>query len=386
MPEHSFVETESQRLGHALSAAGADFALLSRFEDVCYATGFEVPPPIDAGAAFAWGPTLAVVDKTGRTRLLVPSSYAARAEEMSRADETILVDGFGHFEPVDGEAQFVGALRAALGDFGIGRAAVVAVDRASLPAAALEPLEETRLVDLRPIAGAARLIKTARELDLLRAAAAAADVGQESLRELASPGRNELELMGEVIARVDRHAGHPLPWAGELVTGPRTGTVRYPGGPIDRQLEAGDTVLMDLSVRRRGYWADCTNTFVCGAEPTPTQLRYYRAARAAFEAAIEELRPARRACDAHAAAAAALARHGFEPAHYSGHQVGTSVNEEPRLVPYDESEIRPGMVFAVEPGVYGGPAAGTGARAEKIVLVTERGPEIISRFGWGMDG
>jgi Xaa-Pro aminopeptidase len=142
---------------------------------------------------------------------------------------------------------------------------------------------------------------------------------------------------------------------------------------------------MDLSVRCRGYWADCTNTFVCGADPSPDQLRYYRAARDAFDAAVEELRPGRRASDAHAAAAAAFAKHGFEPAHYTGHQVGASVNEEPRLVPYDHSEIRPGMVFAVEPGIYGGLDAGTGARAEKLVLVSESGPELLSRFQWGMD-
>ena len=142
---------------------------------------------------------------------------------------------------------------------------------------------------------------------------------------------------------------------------------------------------MDLGVRYRGYWSDCTNTFVCDAEPTAEQLRYYRAARDAFDAAVAELRPGQRACDAHIAAAGALEKHGLKPAHYAGHQIGASVNEGPRLVPYDESEISAGMVFAVEPGAYGGPEAGTGARAEKLVLVTEHGPEILSRFQWGMD-
>ena len=108
------METETARLAEALREEGANGGLLSSFEDVCYATGFEVPPPIDAGAAFAYGPTLAVVAADGRTTLLAPSAYAARAEDQSRADETILVPTFGHFEQVDAEREFLAAVRAAL--------------------------------------------------------------------------------------------------------------------------------------------------------------------------------------------------------------------------------------------------------------------------------
>jgi Xaa-Pro aminopeptidase len=375
------VETESIRLAAALDRAGADAALVSSFEDVCYATGFEVPPPIDAGAAFAYGPTLALVTADGRTLLLAPNAYAARAEEMSHADETVLVNTFGHFDPVDGERAFLDAIRSALA----GLDGVLAVDRRTLPLAAADLLEGRRLVDSGPILREARRIKTAREIDLLREAVAAVDSGHESLLELAAPGRNELEVMGDVITAVESAAGRPVQWAGELVTGPRTGTLRYPGGPVNRTIEAGDTVLMDLSVRNRGYWADCTNTFVAGAEPAAEQLRYFRAARGAFDAAVAELRPGNRASGAFEAAAAVLREHGFEPAHYAGHQIGTSVNEEPRLVSYDQTVIESNMVFAVEPGAYAGAGGTTGARAEKIVLVTDDGPEILSRFRWGMD-
>ena len=377
------MNTESARLAAALRDAGADAALLSSFEDVCYASGFEVPPPIDAGAAFAYGPTLVLATADGRTILLAPNVYAARAEEMSRADDTRLVPTFGHFEPVDARVEFLAAVHDALAEVGDG---VLAVDRRTLPVAVTELLGERRLVDARPILREARLVKTPREIELLRGAAAAADAGHEALLELAQPGTNELEVMSGVIAAVEREAGRPIPWAGELVTGPRTGTLRYPGGPIDRTIEVGDTVLMDLSVRHRGYWSDCTNTLVAGAEPSDEQLRYFRAAKAAYEAAVDQLRPGRRAHDAWIASVEALAEHGFRPTHYAGHQLGTTVNDDPRLVAYDDSPIEANMVFAVEPGAYAGPDGTTGARAEKNVLVTENGPEVLSRFRWGMDG
>jgi hypothetical protein len=40
------------------------------------------------------------------------------------------------------------------------------------------------------------------------------------------------------------------------------------------------------------------------------------------------------------------------------------------------------MVFAVEAGAYDGPGGAFGARAEKIALVTDVEPEILSAFDW----
>ena len=42
------------------------------------------------------------------------------------------------------------------------------------------------------------------------------------------------------------------------------------------------------------------------------------------------------------------------------------------------------MVFCVEPGAYEGEGGTCGARSEKMVLVTANGPEVLSRFEWGI--
>jgi Xaa-Pro dipeptidase len=379
---------ETDRLAQTLRNAGVAMALLSSGEDVCYATGFEVPPPIDAGAAFARGPALALVDAAGSRILLAPGAYAFHAGELSRADETVLVPGFGHFDQVDAREELLSAVRAALRSLSLSGAQVIAVDEATLPSEIhsllSRELPEARFVDVLPLVRSARLIKSAHEVELLRRAAAAADAGQRALLDVAVPGRNELEVMGDVLTQVDSAAGRPLLWTGELVSGARTGILRYPGGPIDRELVDGDTVLMDLSVRYLGYWADCTNTLVLG-EPTKDQLRYFRAAVDAYEAAVGELRPGKLASEVHASATKAFRRHGFEPTHYTGHQVGVTVNEEPRLVPYDHTPIEAGMVFAVEPGCYGGIDVGTGARAERVVLVSDDGVEPLTGFPWGIE-
>ncbi len=40
------------------------------------------------------------------------------------------------------------------------------------------------------------------------------------------------------------------------------------------------------------------------------------------------------------------------------------------------------MVFALEAGAYAGPGGVVGAPSEKVVLVTEGAPEILSTFPW----
>ena len=58
-----------------------------------------------------------------------------------------------------------------------------------------------------------------------------------------------IELLGAMEHETSRH----LIVTGELVTGPRTAQLA-PGGPVGRQIEAGDTGLLDIE-RVDGYLA-----------------------------------------------------------------------------------------------------------------------------------
>jgi Xaa-Pro dipeptidase len=97
------------------------------------------------------------------------------------------------------------------------------------------------------------------------------------------------------------------------------------------------------------------------------------------------LRPGVRAMDVAEAAHAVLRRYGCEPIHHMGHQIGTSAHEHPSIVCHDEEVIEAGMVFCLEPGAYAGRGGQTGARAEKMFLVKESGPEVLNQFQWGIE-
>jgi Xaa-Pro dipeptidase len=169
--------------------------------------------------------------------------------------------------------------------------------------------------------------------------------------------------------------------AGEVVCGPRNKTVS-PGGPIDYITQPGDIAELDISPRINGYWADMANTMVIGAEPTPVQKKYAKAARESFYAGVSKARPGNRARDIFAAAAAAYEPYGLKLGHYAGHGIGTTVNEAPWFVPTDDTVLEAGMVVCIETGAYAEEATG---KCEKMMVIQPSGdPDIFPDFPWGV--
>jgi len=392
---------ELEKARAEIKAAGVDIGVVSSVHNLTYVSGIEIPLPFGAGHEMTFAPWLAVIPAAGGDAALIapPGGFAGlvSGQEASGSDaiangyHLFSFEGFSATEATDPAGTYVTqigqALRAAGASGGKG---TIGIETRNLPYVAAQAIATAlpawTIVDIEPALIRARWIKTAREIEKLRFAAHVSDVAQSTLGELAkTAGASESAMFAEISQRAFEAANSAIPLAGELVSGKRTCVVLYPNGPHFRMTEPGDGALMDLSGRVDGYWFDCTNTHIIGGvAPTEEQRRYAKASQAACEAGMAALRPGNKASDASKAAIAAFASFGLPNAHYTGHQVGVTVNEHPRLVPYDNSAIEPGMVFSVEPGCYQGMAGDFGARSEKMVLVREDGPEILSTFEWGI--
>ena len=89
------------------------------------------------------------------------------------------------------------------------------------------------------------------------------------------------------------------------------------------------------------------------------------------------LRPGAVAGDIDRALRKFIADAGYAPyTHHSGHGVGVSGHEAPRIVPYNREVLAPGMVIMLEPGIYF-PGV-TSVRLEDGMMVTETGVEVLS--------
>jgi Xaa-Pro aminopeptidase len=381
------VNLELERTRAKLRESGADYALLSSGENITYASHFETPVEFGALSTMNQAPPLALVGAGDSTAvLLVGANYAGWAKSQSAGFEVLSYEAVNWFEPVDGRANFLVAFGNMLKKAGVSGSNVkLAIELRTVPGFAMGMLPDVELLDAEAPLAAARRTKTDRELDMLRFAAEVNRAGHEALlQQCQQAGRNEFEMWAAVIEAMECKTGHTLFVFGELVTGTRCRTVNYPGGPNNTITKPGDLALMDMSPRVNGYWSDCTNTMVIGGvEPTAKQKLYGVAAREAFHAAADALRPGRRAKDAYFAAEATFAKHGLKIGHYAGHQIGVSVNEAPRLVPHDETPVEVGMVFSIEPGAYEGEKGEVGARMEKTIIVGATGNELLCDFHWG---
>ena len=375
-----------------LKRAAADWALLSSTENVTYVSHWEAPTQYGPMAHLAYAPSMALfgVEEPAST-LMVHNYLAAGARAQSALDQVLeytLVPLFPPYHPESPRENFLLMLRDGLKQAGLHKGKVrLAVEEGALPVIVAQLLAAefpgVTLVDATPALAQARITKTEREIDLLRFTAEVINVGQkEMIGQCQTAGKSDWEMWAMITQAMHRKAGRALYISGELVTGERCREIA-PGGPVGYVTKPGDMARLDVSPRINGYWGDLTNTLVIGGvEPTARQKKFKTAARDGFYAAAGMLRPGRKASDAYHAAWAAFAKHGLEPTHYLGHQIGLTVNEAPWLVPSNDTIIQAGMVFSIESGSYEGAAGQVGARVEKSVIVRESGPEIFPDFDW----
>ena len=218
-------------------------------------------------------------------------------------------------------------------------------------------------------------MKTSAEIDKVRGALRLSDLAQAEIRGRIKPGVTELELWEGVKTRVELEAGGRVPVLADLVAGKRTGDIG--GLPADYALQPGDAVLLDFVPRLNGYWGDNCGTHFVG-EPSPELRKAYQVVLETLRSAIAAVRPGLPACELDAQMRKAIQDAGYPPyPHHSGHGLGTTYHEEPRIVPYNTLPLQPGMVIALEPGVYI-PGVG-GIRLEDVLFLTEDGCEVLTK-------
>jgi Xaa-Pro dipeptidase len=143
--------------------------------------------------------------------------------------------------------------------------------------------------------------------------------------------------------------------------------------------EAGDVLVTGASAPVWGYLSELERTMFIG-QPTAEQTRMFGHMKAVQEVAFEAIRPSARCSDVDTAVRAYFDENGLWDhwRHHTGHAIGLRYHEGPFLDSGDHTEIRPGMVFTVEPGLYA-PELG-GFRHSDTVLVTETGIEILTYY------
>ena len=358
-----------QRIRQVLRDIGADWALLSGPDAVCYATG--QPIQIETGPSpFTGGPALAFVGRQGGVGLV-----CSNVEGNGQGIEAEVYAGFAA-RVTDQVAGYRAAVERLVRRLGVGGR--LAIQAAHHPASLADLLPGPHVLIDRAL-DRARAVKTASEIAALRHVGAITAQGQIAARAVSRAGLSEVEVLNGIRAVIEQAAGLRCPLTGEYVGGiERTATLGSPPGA--RRLMPGDPVIVDLAPRVAGYWGDSCASFVIGT-PTHAWMQMFSRARETLALAMATLRPGLGVGSFDAALRAHMAGAGYGYPHHSGHGIGTSVHEWPRLVPDETAVIEEDMVIMVEPGSYV-PGVG-GVRCEYMLRVTATGCESLTDFPLG---
>jgi Xaa-Pro aminopeptidase len=237
----------------------------------------------------------------------------------------------------------------------------------------VRPLE---LVPQADLVESLRLIKDEGELAEIRQAIQQAERGFQLLKAALSPEMTEQQAANE-LERAMRHFGAKQAAFDTIVAvGPRAALPH--ARPTGAHIGDAGFVLVDWGARNTGgYHSDLTRMIVTGTI-SPKLEKLYRVVLQAQRRGIEAVRPGVLGEEVDAASREVIRQAGFGKnfGHGLGHGIGLEIHEGPRVSQNSKTELKPGMVVTVEPGVYL-PGWG-GIRIEDDVLVTRTGHEVLT--------
>lgn len=242
-----------------------------------------------------------------------------------------------------------------------------------------QAMPDTTLVTATGVMSQLRRVKSAAEIDELRAAARFVDAAHQAIADGAIPvlGRAEHEILADIRALLIE-CGHREAGAGVVALGPNSGSPHHVAG--SRRAQPGDVLLVDIGgTTEQGYRSDCSRTYCVGHPPDLEFGRYADVVEQAHRAAFAVAAPGVTAHAVDAAARTVIEDAGYGPAftHRTGHGIGLDLHEDPYIMAGNDLVLQPGMCFSIEPGVY--LEKRHGARIEDIVAVTTDGVERLNR-------
>jgi Xaa-Pro aminopeptidase len=194
----------------------------------------------------------------------------------------------------------------------------------------------------------ARAVKSELELASVRDSVRINTEGFWIFLEQFAPGRSEREILAP-CERYFVEQGCGRLTMDMVLTGPNGGALPEFRIAGDTRIEATDMVLPSLEIAGPGgHWVEVSRA-ICAGEPNRETREMLDAYEEYFDAARSALRAGATAHDVHRAVAKGFVDRGFELGHVTGHSIGMTMIEWPKIGEGDETELEENMVFSMHP-------------------------------------
>ncbi len=236
-----------------------------------------------------------------------------------------------------------------------------------------------------------QMINTEEELALIRESARWGNLAHRLLQDYCAVGVPETEIAGRASLDSSRimlqslgpdyraHGG----FSSGAYAGFRGQVGKASANPHalsnNARLQPGDVLVTYAGAPVWGYDSELERTMIMG-EPTDQQITFFNHMFNVQTIALETIKPGRLCSDVDNEVNRYFKEHNLEAywRHHSGHAKSMLIHEAPFLDSGDHRELKVGMVFTVEPGVYVPDFAGF--RHSDTVAVTETGIEFLTFY------
>jgi len=333
-------------LRELIGSHDTDAALISLYENRRYYTGFT-------------GSNGYVIITRESVTLITDRRYTQQAEQQTW-DVRIVEHGADRFALIAGE---IAALRinSLLLESAMPVTEYFELKR-RLPDVRMELAEET-LLDIR-------MVKDETEIADIQKAIRLSEQALSEVAACCKSGMTEKDIADELNYRVSRSGADAMSF-GTIVAAGERGALAH-GTPTKRPIRSGEMVVVDFGAMWNGYCADLTRTLLFGDVPQE-RLDTFEVVERAFQTAFATVHPGVIAAEVDEAHRQVFRDAGMEEYALKGlgHGIGLEIHEHPRVVIAGRHELKPGMVFTIEPGLY--LPGRYGVRTEDDVLVTQDG-------------
>jgi Xaa-Pro dipeptidase len=210
-------------------------------------------------------------------------------------------------------------------------------------------------------AGGPELVPFDVELDLARAVKSDAELAsvRDSVRintegfwiflEEFAPGRTEAEILAPCERYFVEQGCGRLTQDMVLVGENGSATPEFRIASAERRIRENDLVLPSLEVAGPGgHWVEVSRAIAAG-EPSEEAKRMLEPYEEYFEVARSALRPGVSAHDVHRAVSRGFVQRGYRLGHVTGHSIGMTMIEFPKIGEGVETELAENMVFSLHP-------------------------------------
>ncbi|MFQ6025146.1 MAG: M24 family metallopeptidase [Nitrosopumilaceae archaeon] len=332
---------------------GCDTLVAFEPENLFYMTGF-------------WGEGIGVLEKNGTTSIIAPLLEVARAKEES-IDCDVIKSERGKIALSTAVSKLKG--KKVCTDSQNYDVVVSLKKSISVVKPSTDPFYR------------AREIKDSSEIAILKKASRILDEMFDLCANTIKRGQSEAELQTILMSYAMQHemfdTGYRSTLNPLIIAGGPNGALVH-AQVTNRKFVNGDMIVVDLTLRHKGYVSDATRTFGLGSVPSEAK-KVYEIVKESQKAGLNAVRIKASCKSVDSVCRKLIEKKGYGKhfIHSTGHGIGLEVHELPNVSSLSESKLEKNMTITVEPGIY--LPKKFGVRIEDSLIVKNKA-EVMHKF------